>query len=99
MRNTYDTNPSGVTWTDYRVGKLTQSVAINYEPGPDYTQRIVTENMRYDQRGQLITEQMQISASGGSFAFPTLPQYQEVLSYNNANQLTTTQTTVGGQTG
>jgi RHS repeat-associated protein len=101
VQNTYDADPSGVTWngTNYAVGFLTQSVAYNNLPSPDNTQGIVTENMQYDQRGRLITERMQITTSGGSLAFPTFPLYQESNVYNDANQLMTTQTTVGGQPG
>jgi YD repeat-containing protein len=101
VKNTYDADPSGVTWsgTNYAVGRLTQSVAVNYLPSPDNTQGTVTQNMQYDARGQLITNRMSIATSGGSLAFPTLPQYQQALSYNDAGQLTTTQTTVGGQAG
>ncbi len=54
--------------------------------------------MQYDQRGRTETQRLTISTSGG-LCFPTFPQYQEAQSYNDANQLTTTQTTVGGQAG
>jgi RHS repeat-associated protein len=101
IQNTYDTDPSGVTWTgsNYAVGHLIQSIATTYFPSPDSTQGTVTENMQYDQRGRLITKRMQIAATGGSLAFPTFPLYQEALSYNSVDQPTTTQTTVGGQAG
>src|SRR5450755_1192300 len=101
VKNTYDADPGGVTWsgTNYAVGRLTQSVAVNYLPSPANTQGSVTQNMQYDARGQLITNRMGIATSGGSLSFPTLPQYQQALSYNDAGQLTTTQTTVGGQAG
>lgn len=101
IQNTYDTDPSGVTWTgsNSAVGHLIQSIATTYFPSPDSTQGTVTENMQYDQRGRLITKRMQIAATGGSLAFPTFPLYQEALSYNSVDQPTTTQTTVGGQAG
>src|SRR5207253_1998327 len=40
VQNTYDTDPSGVTWTgtNYAVGALTQSIATTYFPDPDNTQ-------------------------------------------------------------
>lgn len=101
VQNTYDTDPAGVTWgsTNYAVGKLTQSIATNYYPSPDNTHGLVTENMQYDQRGHLITERMQIATNGGTPAFPSFPVYQKALFYNDANQLTTTQTTIAGQPG
>ncbi len=101
VQNTYDADPSGVTWSGscYPVGQLTQSVATTYYPSPDDTQGVVTENTQYDQRGRVVTQCMHISASGGSLAFPTFPLYQEAFSYNDANQETTVQTTVGGQAG
>ncbi len=101
VQNTYDATPSGVTWngTNYAVGALTQSVSTTYFPYPDYSQGHVTENMQYDQRGRPSAKTLNISASDGSLNFPTLPQYEQTSSYNDANQLMTTQTTVGGQTG
>jgi RHS repeat-associated protein len=50
-------------------------------------------------RGRLTTKGLQIAVSGGSIAFPSFPTYQETLSYNDADQTTTTQTTVGGAAG
>jgi RHS repeat-associated protein len=94
VQNTYDADPTGVSWgsSTYPIGRLTQSVATNYFPGPNYTQGIVTENMQYDLRGRLITQRMRISVSGGNLTFPTLPSYQQSLAYNSADQLTTTTT-------
>ncbi len=101
VKNTYDSDPSGVSWgsTNYAVGQLTQSVATTYYPSPDYTQGNVTENFQYDQRGRSITQRLQVAATGGNLTFPTFPLYQETQSYNDANQPTTTQTTVGGSAG
>jgi len=92
--NTYDADPSGVSWgsTNYAKGRLTQSFAITYYPAPDDTQGKVTENMQYDTRGRLITERMQLTATGGTLTFPSFPTYQMALSYNDANQLVTTTT-------
>jgi RHS repeat-associated protein len=101
VQNTYDVDPNGISWgsTNYAKGELTQSVSTTYFPDPDNTQGTVTENMQYDARGRLTTKRMQIATSGGSLAFPTFPQYQVALSYNDDDQPTTTTTTVGGQTG
>ncbi len=101
VKNTYDSDPSGVSWgsTNYAVGQLTQSVATTYYPSPDYTQGNITENFQYDQRGSSITQRLQVAATGGSLTFPTFPLYQKTQSYNDASQPTTTQTTVGGSAG
>jgi YD repeat-containing protein len=100
--NTYDTDPSGVSWTgtNYAVGHLTQSVTSTYYPAPDSATGTVTENYQYNQRGQIITKRLRMAVTGGStIAFPTFPTYQETLAYNDADQPTTTQTSVGGATG
>ncbi len=101
VQNTYDADPSGVSWSgsNYAVGRLTQSVTTTALPDPDNTVGTVTENQQYDLRGRVNTKRMQIATSGGTLAFPTFPLYQIALSYNDADQLTTTQTTVGGQAG
>jgi len=98
--NTYDADPGGVTRdsADYPQGRLTQSFAINYFPAPDYSQGKVTQNMQYDLRGRLITERPGETVTGGSLILPALPQKQMTLTYNDANQLMMTQTTVGGST-
>src|SRR5579883_3193513 len=93
VQNTYDTNILGTQGsTDFPIGRLTQTRATNYFPGPDYTQGYVTEQMQYDQRGRLTNETLQISASGGSLTFPSFPTYQLSQSYNDADQPTTTTT-------
>jgi YD repeat-containing protein len=93
VQNTYDTNMLGTQGsTDFPIGRLTQTKATNYFPGPDYTQGYVTEQMQYDNRGRLTYETLQISASGGSLTFPSFPTYQLALSYNDADQPTTTTT-------
>ncbi len=101
VKNTYDADPNGITWsgTNYTIGRLTQSFAINYFPSPDNTQGKVTENMQYDQRGRLVTERLNVTATGGTLAFPTFPQYQKTQTYNDADQPMMTQTTVGGSAG
>ncbi|HLQ28858.1 MAG TPA: hypothetical protein VK140_06425, partial [Ktedonobacteraceae bacterium] len=95
MQNTYDADPPGVSWsgTNYAIGRLTQSFAINYFPNPDYTQDKVTKNMQYDQRGRVITQRLQLTATGGNLAFPALPTFQQALTYNDADQLVTSATT------
>ncbi len=101
VQNTYDADPPGVSWsgTNYAKGRLTQSFAINYFPNPDYTQGKVTENRQYDQRGRVITQRLQLTATGGSLPFPALPTFQQTLTYNDADQLitSTTNTTPAGQ--
>ena len=101
VQNTYDADPTGVSWsgTNYAKGRLTQSFAINYFPNPDYTQGKVTENRQYDQRGRLITQRLQLTATGGSLTFPAFPTFQQTLTYNDADQLatSTTNTTPAGQ--
>jgi RHS repeat-associated protein len=93
VQNTYDTNILGTQGsTDFPIGRLTQTRATNYFPGPDYTQGYVSEQMQYDQRGRLTNETLQISASGGSLTFPSFPTYQLSQSYNDADQPTTTTT-------
>jgi RHS repeat-associated protein len=102
VQNTYDADPSGVSWsgTNYAVGHLTQSVTSTYYPAPDSVTGTVTENYQYDQRSRTITKRLTMAVTGGStIIFPTFPTYQATLAYNDADQLTTTQTSVGGTTG
>jgi RHS repeat-associated protein len=101
VKNTYDADPGGVTWTgsNYPVGHLTQSVAINYLPSPDNAQGTVTQNWQHDQRGRLITSRLNMAVTGGTLAFPTFPQYQQTQTYNDADQPMMMQTSVGGSAG
>jgi RHS repeat-associated protein len=99
VQNTYDANPSGISWTNYPVGKLTRSITTTTYPAPDNSTGTVMQMMQYDQRGQILTNQMQIAVTGGSLAFPSFPTYQESLFYNDADQVTTTKTTIGGTAG
>src|SRR5258708_4155330 len=48
--------------------------------------------MQHDARGRVITENLQVSATGGTLTFPSLPAYQQALTYNDADQVTTAQT-------
>ncbi len=102
VQNTYDTDPSGVSWsgTNYAVGHLTQSITSTYYPAPDSATGTVTENYQYDQRGRTVTKRLTMAVAGGNnIVFPMFPTYQATLSYNDADQLTTTQTSIGGATG
>ncbi len=91
---TYDVSAPGANWsgTDYPKGRLTQTYAINYFPGPDYTQGKVTEQTQYDARGRAINENLLVTATGGTLTFPTFPTYKLNLQYNDANQVTSAQT-------
>ncbi len=97
VQDTYDATPSGVTTNN--IGRLTQAVTTTYYPAPDSATGTVTESMQYDVRGRLTSKGLQIAVTGGSITFPTFPTYQETLSYNDSDQATTTQTTVGGKAG
>jgi RHS repeat-associated protein len=97
VQDTYDATPAGVTTNN--IGRLTQAVTTTYYPAPDNATGTVTESMQYDARGRMTTKGLQIGFSGGSIAFPTFPQYQETMTYNDADQSMSTQTTTGGQPG
>lgn len=91
---TYDVSAPGANWSgsDYPKGRLTQTYAINYFPGPDNTQGKVTEQVQYDQRGRAVNQNLLITATGGTLTFPTFPTYKLNLLYNDANQVTSAQT-------
>ena len=57
---TYDVSAPGANWSgsDYPKGRLTQTYAINYFPGPDNTQGKVTKQIQYDVRGHAINENL-----------------------------------------
>ncbi|MGH2496411.1 MAG: RHS repeat-associated core domain-containing protein [Ktedonobacteraceae bacterium] len=99
VQNTYDTNKLTVSGTtDYPKGQLTQSVALTIFP--DSTSATTTELFEHDIRGQLLAEQMTIGNLPGSWNVTTaLPAYQVQNTYNDANQLTQTQTSANGVTG
>jgi RHS repeat-associated protein len=91
VQNTYDTTTLGTKGsTDFPVGELTQSVATTYFP--DGTQAAVTEQMQHDQRGRITNEHLQFTLPGSWNVTSALPVYQIVMSYNDADQLTTTTT-------
>jgi RHS repeat-associated protein len=94
IQNTYDTTKLGTQGTsDFPVGMLTQSVATTYYP--DSTSATVTEQFQHDQRMRLTNEQIQLGLPSGWNVSAGLPLYQEAMSYNDANQVTTTSTTDG----
>ncbi len=101
VKNTYDADLAGTNWgsTNYAVGRLTQSYAITYYPAPDGSKGEVKETFQYDQRGRSITQRQQETVQDGTLTLPNLPTNQMSTSYNDANQVMTTATTVGGQPG
>jgi RHS repeat-associated protein len=99
VQNTYDVSAPGISWpgTDYPIGRLTQSVATTYYPLS--TSASVTQSSEYDQRGHVITGQLQLSLPSSWNITTALPTYQIALGYNDANQLTTTVTSTLNPTG
>jgi RHS repeat-associated protein len=94
VQNTYDTTILGVQGTsDFPVGQLTQSVATTYYA--DGTSAKVTEQFQHDQRLRLTNEQMQLALPTGWGVTASLPSYQEAISYNDADQPTTTSAMAG----
>ncbi len=92
--NTYDTTELGVQGTtDFPVGHLTQSVATTYYP--DNSSATVTEQYQTDQRGRTTNTQMLLSLPSGWNVTSSLPSYQLAVSYNDADQVTTTSATAG----
>ncbi len=98
MQYTYDTSVMGTAGsTDFPIGQMTKSIATTYYP--DGTSTTTTQQSQHDQRGRLSSATLQLSVPGSWNATTALPTYQMNLAYNDANQLMTTQTTVGGQAG
>jgi RHS repeat-associated protein len=90
IQNTYDTNKLTLSGTtDYPIGELTQSVSTTYFSGSAAS---VTEAYEHDARGRSIGESLQFSLPSSWNVTTALPTYQEQLSYNDADQLTTTTT-------
>jgi hypothetical protein len=79
------------------VGALTQSIGTSYYP--DGSAVTTTQQYQHDARGRLTSSTLQIGLPSSWNVTQALPTYQENQSYNDDNQLTTTQTTVGGQAG
>ena len=91
VQNTYDVTRLGTQGsTDFPVGRLTQSVATTYFP--EGTSGTVTEQFQHDQRGRLITQNLQVTLPSAWNVTTALPTYQLAQSYNDANQVTTTTT-------
>jgi RHS repeat-associated protein len=98
VQTTYDTTTLGTQGTnDFPVGQVTKSIATTYYP--DGTSATTTEQFQHDQRGQATTSTQQIALPGDWNVTTALPTYQETQAYNDANQPTTTQTTISGQPG
>ncbi len=98
MQYTYDTSTLGTAGsTDFPIGQMTRSIATTYYP--DGTSVSTTQQSQHDQRGRLTSATLQLSVPSSWNVTTALPTYQLNLSYNDANQLMTTQTTVGGQAG
>lgn len=98
VQNTYDTSKLTVAGTtDYPIGRLTQSVATT--SFPDGSSLSVTEPFEHDARGRLSAEQLHFGSfpSGWNVTTP-LPTYQVQDSYNDADQLTSTNPTGQGYT-
>ncbi len=93
MANTYDTTKLGTQGTtDFPVGHLTQSVATTYSSSGTAT---VTQQYQRDKRGRTTNTQMQFALPSTWSVTTSLPLYQLALSYNDANQVTTTTATAG----
>lgn len=99
VRNTYDVSAPGITWsgTDYPIGRFTQSVAKTIYPLG--TAATATQSVQFDLRGRPITQQLQLGLPAGWNVTTPLPTYQQTVSYNDANQATTTTTSTLNPTG
>jgi RHS repeat-associated protein len=98
IQTTYDTTTLGTQGsTDFPVGQETQSIATTYYP--DGSSSTVTEQFQHDARGQVTAQTLQVSVPASWNVTTALPTYQLTQAYNDANQQTTTQTTIGGQPG
>ena len=98
IQNTYDTTFVGTQGTsDFPIGQLTKSIASTYFP--DGSSATTTQLMQHDQRGRLVTQQLQFGLPSGWNVTQAFPTYQMAQSYNDANQVTTTttSTTPSGQ--
>ena len=91
VQNTYDKTFLGTANTsDFPNGQLTQSVANTYFA--DGSIGTVTTQYQHDQRGRVTKEHLQISVPAGWNVTSAPPAYEISMSYNDANQLTTTTT-------
>src|SRR5581483_11375134 len=98
VQNTYDVSRLGTQGSsDFPVWELTQSVATTYYP--DGTFASTTEAFQHDNRARLVTSTMQLSVPASWNVTTALPTYKLTQAYNDANQVTTTQTFVGSNSG
>src|SRR5579883_2835226 len=98
MRYAYDVTTLGTSGSsDFSIGQMTRSVATTSYP--DGSAATTTQQAQHDQRGRLVSSTLQLGVPSSWNVTTALPLYQENLSYNDADQLTTTHTTVGGQAG
>ncbi len=98
VQNTYGTSELQLAGTtDYATGRLTQTVATTYYP--DGTSAATTQQYEHDQRGRVIASNMSIAVPSSWNLTTALPTYLETQGYNNNDQPTMTQTTVGGAPG
>jgi YD repeat-containing protein len=76
-QNTYDTTANSAwSGSDYPIGELTRSVSTTYNLDTSSTKATVTQNYEHDQRGRLITQQMQIGLPSSWNVTTSLPTYQ-----------------------
>jgi RHS repeat-associated protein len=98
VQNSYDTSSLQLSGTtNYIVGRLSQSIATTYYA--DGTSVATTQQFEYDQRGHPTATNLQVSVPTSWNVTTALPTYLKRISYNDDNQVNTTQTTVGGSTG
>src|SRR5437879_4980351 len=93
VNNTYDTTVLGTQGTtDFPIGRLTKSVATTHYP--DGTDAQVSQFYQQDKRGRLIDEKLSFPHLPVAWNVTTaLPSYKAQYTYNDADQLTETQTT------
>ncbi|MBE3560403.1 MAG: RHS repeat protein, partial [Ktedonobacteraceae bacterium] len=97
VQNTYGQSFLGTQGSsDFPVGRLTQTVATT--SFPDGASASVTQQYQHDQRGRVTATKLFFGLPVSWNVTAALPSYQLNQSYNDADQPTTTQTQVGGQT-
>jgi RHS repeat-associated protein len=99
VQNTFDRSMLGSAGSsDFPIGQLAQSVTNTYYPDGSFAQAV--QRYQHDLRGNMVSTTLQIGVPD-TWDMPgsVLPTYQLTQAYNDANQPTTTQTTVGGQAG
>ncbi|GCE11998.1 hypothetical protein KTT_18570 [Tengunoibacter tsumagoiensis] len=97
-QNTYDVSTLGTSGTtDFPIGQLTSTV--NTTSYPDGSVVTTTNKVQHDLRGRAIQATLQIGVPGSWNVTTALPTYSETQAYNDANQVTTTQTRANGTGG